>query len=85
MPTDLERAQESARSELDAAVKEVKSARDRLQALVASLPARDVETGPEDVFGDYEATTDLRFVAECVVHALEEAIASLESVRLGEP
>lgn len=69
--------------QLDAAVQDVKSARDRLQALVASRPARDVETGPEDIFGEYEATTDLRFVAECVIHALEEAIASLESVRFG--
>lgn len=83
MPTDLERVPEAAWSELTTAVEEVTAARDRLTALVASLPARDVETGPEDVFGDFEASTELRIVAECVALELGGAIASLESIRRG--
>ncbi len=83
MPTDLERVPETAWSELTTAIEEVTATRNRLTALVANLPTRDVETGPEDVFGDFETSTDLRIVAECVALELGEALASLESIRRG--
>lgn len=70
----------AARKELRAIVRQLKGLKFRLLGLLTILPAREDERKTKtDIDDDYDAITEMRLVAQCVLH--EQIVTAITSLR----